>query len=137
MKIRWVIGEIDRRSKKLFLKDVNKRDANALLDVTEKNVQSGTTIITNMWRSYNSLQSKDCTHLRVSIRWTLYTAVTWTFIHKTSRATGQKWKKHMRRRVGRIPMRSFEGCRSLCNNVMWTKLNLSYQKNDRNILVLN
>ena len=34
---------IDRRSKKLFLKVVNKQDANALLDVIEKYVQPGTT----------------------------------------------------------------------------------------------
>ena len=44
------MGGIDRRNKKFFLRVVNKQDANALLDVIEKNFQPGTTIVTNMWR---------------------------------------------------------------------------------------
>ena len=66
IKVRWVIGGIDR-SKRFFLEVVNKRDANGLLDVIEKNVQPGSTINTNMWMGYNSLQSISYTHLGVNI----------------------------------------------------------------------
>lgn len=53
-KIRWVVVGIDRKSKRSFLKVVDKRDQNTLSTIISENVQCGT-IITDMWKSYKPL----------------------------------------------------------------------------------
>ena len=55
-KTRWVLWGICRRPKECLLKVVDKRNANAPNCAILDNLEPGTTIVTDMWCGYNSLQ---------------------------------------------------------------------------------
>lgn len=107
-KIRWVVGGIDRTSKKCFLKIVNKRDAGTLLKVISENVQPGTTIITDMWRGYNSLDSNGYSHLCVNHSLNFVCPGNANIHTQNIESHWAKMKRDMRRRVGRMSVSSFE-----------------------------
>jgi len=67
-KTKWVVGGIDRISKKCFLKLVSQRNESTLRNIILENVQPGTTIITDSWRGYNTcnLESNGFKHFKVN-----------------------------------------------------------------------
>ena len=58
----WILGMIEvgtgetLNNYRLEICPENKRDANTLIPPIEKHVAQGTTIITDLWGGYNSLQ---------------------------------------------------------------------------------
>jgi transposase-like protein len=58
-KILWVLGGIERGSKKCFLQIVKDRKAETLIPIIQSYVAPGTRIITDGWSSYNDLHSVD------------------------------------------------------------------------------
>lgn len=107
-KVRWVVGGIDRRSKKCFLKVVDKRDANTLVNIINENVVSGSTIITDMWRGYRTLQVSGFQHFTVNHS-TNFVSPNNKDIHtQTIESQWSKIKRDMRRRIGRMSVSSFE-----------------------------
>lgn len=107
-KIRWVVGGIDRRSKKCFLRLVDKRDSQTLGQVISDNVLPGTTVITDMWKGYNSIQQNGYIHSTVnhSIN---FVCPNDTSVHtQTIESHWAKIKRDMRRRIGRMSVSTFE-----------------------------
>lgn len=47
---KWVVGGICRNTKHIFLRVVERRDAQTLRQVIRDHVHVGTTLITDMWR---------------------------------------------------------------------------------------
>ncbi|KYN17169.1 hypothetical protein ALC57_10555 [Trachymyrmex cornetzi] len=62
----WVFGEIDRESKKIFLIPVKDRTQDTLLECIKDNIEPGTTIMSDYWKSYNCLDNEDFQHLTVN-----------------------------------------------------------------------
>lgn len=65
-KTRWVVGGIDRYTKKTFLKIVRDRKATTLQDVIVDFVEPGSTIITDCWRGYSNLNNMGFVHHTVN-----------------------------------------------------------------------
>ena len=62
----WVLGGICRETRGIFLVKVEKRDKNTLIPLIEKYVEKGSTIITDCWASYNSLDQLGYKHKTVN-----------------------------------------------------------------------
>ena len=62
----WVFGGIERQSKKCFFQVVEDRSADTLIPIIKKNVKPGTLILSDCWKSYNSLKDEGYTHLTVN-----------------------------------------------------------------------
>ena len=64
----WVLGGICRETKDVFLAVCpdNKRDAPTLLDIIERHVTKSSTIVTDCWRAYDSLDQDGWDHLTVN-----------------------------------------------------------------------
>ena len=60
----WVLGGIERNTDKCFLVTCpgNKRDAASLIPIIKEFIQPGTTILTDMWKSYINLDSHGYIH---------------------------------------------------------------------------
>lgn len=107
-KTRWVVGGIDRESKKCFLKIVEKRDSNSLLQVILENVEPGTTVITDMWRGYNSLNRNGFLHKTVNHSLNFVCPGDRNVHTQTIESHWAKIKRDMRRRIGRMAVTTFE-----------------------------
>ena len=107
-KTRWVLGGICRRTKKCFLKVVDKRDANTLHSVILDNVEPGTTIVTDMWHGYNSLEQYGYTHLSVNHSLNFVCPRNSAVHTQTIESHWSKIKRDMRRRVGRMSVSTFQ-----------------------------
>ncbi|KAK3921779.1 putative transposase-like protein [Frankliniella fusca] len=62
----WVFGGIQRGSNKCFLVCVEKRDAKTLVPIIEKYIAPGTTIYSDCWKAYSSLNRRGYRHLTVN-----------------------------------------------------------------------
>jgi hypothetical protein len=62
----WVFGLRERGTNKCIFRVVEDRTAPVLLDIIVKHVQPGTTIISDCWKSYNSINKKGFDHLSVN-----------------------------------------------------------------------
>jgi len=58
----WVLGGIERESKRSFFAPVEKRDAETLIPIIEAYVEPGTTIITDCWKAYSTLGERGYIH---------------------------------------------------------------------------
>lgn len=66
IKGQWVIGGVERETKKLFLVPVEKRDQGTLINIILERVEKGTTIITDCWSGYKNLSDFGYTHQTVN-----------------------------------------------------------------------
>jgi transposase-like protein len=62
----WVFGMIERESGRVVLEAVEKRDRATLLPIIKKWVLPGTRIMSDMWKSYDTLGDEGYTHLTVN-----------------------------------------------------------------------
>lgn len=62
----WILGGIERESKKCFLVPVNARNKETLYPIITEWVRPGTTIITDSWRAYDGLDKIGFVHLKVN-----------------------------------------------------------------------
>jgi hypothetical protein len=63
---RWVLGGVERGSNKCFLWVVEQRDKDTLVTIIKASVLPGTTIISDCWRSYDTLKDENFEHLTVN-----------------------------------------------------------------------
>lgn len=63
---KWVLGGIQRGTDRLFLEVVDRRDADTLLGVIQRNVLPGTDIYTDEWAAYRNLSANDYQHASVN-----------------------------------------------------------------------
>jgi hypothetical protein len=61
-----VVGAICRRTKRVPLKIVRKRNAESLTSFVTTNIAPGTTIVTDMWRGYNDVKNNNFEHLKIN-----------------------------------------------------------------------
>ena len=54
----WVFGGIDRRTREFFLIPVKDRTADTLIPLIKQYIRPGTTIMTDCWKSYSTLQEE-------------------------------------------------------------------------------
>ena len=62
----WVFGGIERETKKCFFKCVADRTANTLVSIIKDHILPGTTIYSDCWKAYSSLNSEGFSHLTVN-----------------------------------------------------------------------
>lgn len=62
----WVFGGFCRESKDLFFVPVEKRDSATLITIIKDYVRPGTTIISDCWKAYDSLEEEGFNHLKVN-----------------------------------------------------------------------
>lgn len=62
----WVLGGICRETRESFLVPVLRRDRETLIPIIINHVAPGTTIMTDCWRSYQTLNQQDFNHLTVN-----------------------------------------------------------------------
>ncbi|GFX74030.1 DDE_Tnp_IS1595 domain-containing protein [Trichonephila clavipes] len=63
---KWVLGGVQRESKKCFFRVVESRTKVELLKVIHEWILPGTTIISDCWKSYDCLSDEGYVHLRVN-----------------------------------------------------------------------
>lgn len=62
----WVFGGIERETKKCFFEVVEDRSANTLIPIIKKYILPGTTILSDCWKAYSSIESEGYQHLTVN-----------------------------------------------------------------------
>ncbi|KAJ1526458.1 hypothetical protein ONE63_009591 [Megalurothrips usitatus] len=62
----WIFGARERNSSKAFFIPVEKRDQNTLVNIIKENILPQSTIISDCWKAYNSLNAEGYTHLTVN-----------------------------------------------------------------------
>ena len=62
----WVLGGICREDRSVFLVTVPSRDRETLLPILKAKIKPGTTVISDCWKSYNTLNEEDFEHLTVN-----------------------------------------------------------------------
>ena len=62
----WVFGRIERETKNCFFKCFHDRTANTLISIIKEHILPGTTIYSDCWKAYNSLNSECFSHLTVN-----------------------------------------------------------------------
>lgn len=62
----WVFGGIERETKKCFFEVVEDRSANTLIPIIKKYILPGTTILSDCWKAYSSIESEGYKHLTVN-----------------------------------------------------------------------
>ncbi|XP_018398121.1 PREDICTED: uncharacterized protein LOC108776107 [Cyphomyrmex costatus] len=63
---KWIFGGYERDTKKIFLVPVADRTEETLTQVIEEWILPGTTIMSDCWKSYKNLNSKNFQHLTVN-----------------------------------------------------------------------
>lgn len=53
----WIFGAIERGSRKVFLKCVQNRNSETLLELIREVIQPGTTIVSDLWRAYAGIDT--------------------------------------------------------------------------------
>lgn len=99
---KWVVGGIDRTTKKCFLTFVNRRDAVTLQNVIIDNVEVGTTIYTDMWRGYINLNNIGYFHAAVNHSENFVDPNDPNVHTQNVEANWSKIKRDSRRRLGRM-----------------------------------
>ena len=62
----WVFGGIERESKECFFKCVADRAADTLIAIIKEYILPGTTVISDCWKAYSSLNNEGFSHLIVN-----------------------------------------------------------------------
>uniref|UniRef100_A0A0L8GRX1 ISXO2-like transposase domain-containing protein n=1 Tax=Octopus bimaculoides TaxID=37653 RepID=A0A0L8GRX1_OCTBM len=62
----WVLGALERDTRRCFLVAVEDRSADTLLEIIQERALPGTTIISHLWRSYNTLNQLGYRHFTVN-----------------------------------------------------------------------
>jgi len=62
----WVFGGVERGSRRAFLVPVGSRSRESLLQVIQKWILPGTTVISDCWRAYDCLSDEGYSHLKVN-----------------------------------------------------------------------
>ena len=62
----WVFGGIERETKNCFFQCVPDRTANTLIAIIKEHVLPGTTIYSDCWKAYSSLNKEGFSHLTVN-----------------------------------------------------------------------
>lgn len=62
----WIFGGIERDTKHFFLVPVEDRTEDTLIKIIKENINDGTTIMSDCWRSYEGLNNEGFTHLTVN-----------------------------------------------------------------------
>ena len=62
----WVFGGIERETKNCFFKCVPDRTANTLISINKEHILPGTTIYSDCWKAYSSLNTEGFSHLTVN-----------------------------------------------------------------------
>lgn len=62
----WVFGLIERETGRVVLAPVDKRDKDTLIPIIKRWVLPSTTIISDLWKAYNCLESEGYIHLTVN-----------------------------------------------------------------------
>lgn len=62
----WVFGGIERGTGNSFLVPVDTRDADTLLRIIRKTIEPGTTIVSDCWKAYRSLEKAGLEHFTVN-----------------------------------------------------------------------
>lgn len=62
----WVFGGLDTETRDGFLVAVNARDANTLLPILQEYVLPGTTIVSDLWGAYRTINNLGYQHLTVN-----------------------------------------------------------------------
>lgn len=108
-KTQWVLGGICRRTKKCFLKVVDKHDANTLNHVTLDNGEPPwTTIVTDRWCGYNLLKQYGYTHLSVNYSLNFVCPRNSAVHTQMTESQWSKIKHDMWRRIGRMSVCRFQ-----------------------------
>ena len=66
VKTQWVFGGLEIGSRKCFLVAVKDRSADSLIPVLQKYVLPGTTVVSDLWKAYNSIGDIGYKHLKVN-----------------------------------------------------------------------
>ena len=72
----WVFGGIDRRTRECFLIPVKDRTADTLIPLIKQYIRPGTTIMTDCWKSYSTLQEEGYIHGTVNHSYEYVNSVT-------------------------------------------------------------
>jgi hypothetical protein len=105
---RWVVGGIDRATKKSFLKLVTHRNAATLEDITVEFVEQGTTIMTDCWRGYRNLRNRGFIHHAVNHSINFVDPNNREVHTQNIEAYWSKIKRDLRRRIGRMSVENTE-----------------------------
>ncbi|XP_067130114.1 uncharacterized protein [Centruroides vittatus] len=62
----WVFGDFDVETKESFLVTVDRRDAGTLLPILQQFVLPGTTVVSDLWAAYNTVENVGYQHLTVN-----------------------------------------------------------------------
>lgn len=107
----WVIGGIDRNTKRCFLVMTRRRNAATLEQIISRYVENGTIIKTDEWRGYRGLTRLGYIHNTVNHSQNFVAPNDPETHTQNVEALWSKIKRDMRRRIGRM-----------CNNRMETHL---------------
>lgn len=66
LQAKWVFGGYERESRKIFLMPVANRSKETLLEAITSWILPDTTIMSDMWRSYDCLNNEGFQHLSVN-----------------------------------------------------------------------
>lgn len=62
----WVFGMVEKGTRKVVMEVVQKRDRSTLMPIITQNVKQGTTVHSDCWRAYSSLQDEGYEHKTVN-----------------------------------------------------------------------
>lgn len=62
----WIIGGIERESKKTFISPMTNRSEETLFPIIKEYILPGTTVVSNCWKTYDCHQSEEYQHLTVN-----------------------------------------------------------------------
>ena len=62
----WVFGGIEKNSKNCFLVAVENKTAATLLPIIQQYILPGATVLSDLWRAYNTVDNLGNTHLTVN-----------------------------------------------------------------------
>ena len=139
----WFVGGIERGSNRLFIVPVEKRDAATLLPIIQKHIMSGTTVISDLWKSYFRIDElpESYRHLTVNHSVNFVDPVTGACTHNIESAW-QKFKHRHKKEYGTARTllceylsqhlwgKMFAGEDSLCH--LWSQIAKKYPINQHN-----
>ena len=86
---KWVLGGIDWDTGETFFKVVEDRSAETLLPILIDNIHPDSIVISDCWKSYNSVSKHFKEHSSVIIRFTLWIRTTRRFIQTQLNPSGE------------------------------------------------
>lgn len=63
---KWIFGGIERGSSRLFVVPVEKRNRDTLLNIIQEYIEPGTTIMSDQWKAYQTLNHQGFHHFTVN-----------------------------------------------------------------------